>query len=287
MIELVLTNDWLSSSGHWHDPIHYECMQSHSVLMGIHCLICHLIIFIWNKSNFYILTESMIWIKHIENNFYAKWNVYMFWAHLCTKEDFIFTRMFFASLIEAIKFFILWHLFVAPVVYLCLCPFYQLFNKLFRKTYCVINTIAKNNPNARSSWGLKKREKTKTYYYDYCRTKIKAKYSNILKMCWSSAMLCLKCLAINIQTDINCCANTLLSAIGRKLMDPEGGAEISADTSADVGQSWTPTNASVIIVSLQRGSPIFHTRSITWFLCDQIITRSQKRLWTLAIYWLM
>lgn len=91
MIELVLTNDWLSSSGHWHDPIHYECMQSHSVLMGIHCLICHLIIFIWNKSNFYILTESMIWIKHIENNFYAKWNVYMFWAHLCTKEDFIFT----------------------------------------------------------------------------------------------------------------------------------------------------------------------------------------------------
>lgn len=134
---------------------------------------------------------------------------------------------------------------------------------------------------------LKKREKTKTYYYDYCRTKIKAKYSNILKMCWSSAMLCLKCLAINIQTDINCCANTLLSAIGRKLMDPEGGAEISADTSADVGQSWTPTNASVIIVSLQRGSPIFHTRSITWFLCDQIITRSQKRLWTLAIYWLM
>lgn len=134
---------------------------------------------------------------------------------------------------------------------------------------------------------LKKREKTKTYYYDYCRTKIKAKYSNILKMCWSSAMLCLKCLGINIQTDINCCANTLLSAIGRKLMDPEGGAEISADTSADVGQSWTPTNASVIIVSLQRGSPIFHTRSITWFLCDQIITRSQKRLWTLAIYWLM
>lgn len=133
----------------------------------------------------------------------------------------------------------------------------------------------------------KKREKTKTYYYDYCRTKIKAKYSNILKMCWSSAMLCLKCLAINMETDINCCANTLLSAIGRKLMDPEGGAEISADTSADVGQSWTPTNASVIIVSLQRGSPIFHTRSITWFLCDQIITRSQKRLWTLAIYWLM
>lgn len=85
-------------------------------MMGIHCLICHLIIFIWNKSNFYILTESMIWIKHIENKFYAKWNVYMFWAHLCTKEDFIFTRMFFASLIEAIKFIILWHLFVAPVV---------------------------------------------------------------------------------------------------------------------------------------------------------------------------
>lgn len=46
-------------------------------------------------------------------------------------------------------------------------------------------------------------------------------------------------------------------------MDPEGGGEISADTSADVGQSWTPTNASVIIVSLQRESPIFQTRDIT------------------------
>lgn len=136
---------------------------------------------------------------------------------------------------------------------------------------------------------FKKREKTKTYYYDYCRTKIKAKYSNILKMCWSSAMLCLKCLKpCNKHGNWHqlLCKYTA-SAIGRKLMDPEGGAEISADTSADVGQSWTPTNASVIIVSLQRGSPIFHTRSITWFLCDQIITHSQKRLWTLAIYWLM
>lgn len=136
---------------------------------------------------------------------------------------------------------------------------------------------------------FKKREKTKTYYYDYCRTKIKAKYSNILKMCWSSAMLCLKCYKpCNKHGNWHqlLCKYTA-SAIGRKLMDPEGGAEISADTSADVGQSWTPTNASVIIVSLQRGSPIFHTRSITWFLCDQIITHSQKRLWTLAIYWLM
>lgn len=136
---------------------------------------------------------------------------------------------------------------------------------------------------------FKKREKTKTYYYDYCRTKIKAKYSNILKMCWSSAMLCLKChKPCNKHGNWHqlLCKYTA-SAIGRKLMDPEGGAEISADTSADVGQSWTPTNASVIIVSLQRGSPIFHTRSITWFLCDQIITHSQKRLWTLAIYWLM
>lgn len=49
----------------------------------------------------------------------------------------------------------------------------------------------------------------------------------------------------------------------RRLMDPEGGVEISAETTADVGQSWTPANASVIIVSLQGESPIFQTRSIT------------------------
>lgn len=40
-------------------------------------------------------------------------------------------------------------------------------------------------------------------------------------------------------------------------MDPEGGVEISAETTADVGQSWTPANASVIIVSLQGNRQYF------------------------------
>lgn len=135
----------------------------------------------------------------------------------------------------------------------------------------------KNNPSERSSWKLKIKKREQKHSITTIAGQIKSrlgiktslKCSAMLKNAVSPAINRGKLTSIVVQIHG-------FSYWYRRLMDPEGGVEISAETTADVGQSWTPANASVIIVSLQGESPIFQTRSITWFLCDQIITRSQK-----------
>lgn len=135
----------------------------------------------------------------------------------------------------------------------------------------------KNNHNVRSSWKLKIKKREQKHSITTIAGQIKSrldiktslKCSAMLKNAVSPAINRRKLTSIVVQIHG-------FSYWYRRLMDPEGGVEISAETTADVGQSWTPANASVIIVSLQGESPIFQTRSITWFLCDQIITRSQR-----------